>query len=190
MLDYTRSYIIKDTFTVSFFGQNDIIDPPYIRSKITKILLEIIKNNKHAVFLTKNDTSFDRIARWAVKRALKIHNIGNTETVHCRIRSKSKLVRCGLYYPIYYPPFYEKPNLDLRIKKSCLDSLEENLKRAATSRRRLVQLRNRSMADRSDLIICYLDKEKGSEYDAVMYAYTNTKIINLADDTILRMPKL
>lgn len=190
MFDYTRAYIIKDTFTVSFFGQNDIIDPPYIRSKITKILLEIIKNNKHAVFLTKDDTYFDRIAESAIKRALKIHNIGNTETVYCRINSKSKLVRSRHYYPIYYPPFYEKPNLDLRIKKSCLDSLEENLKRAATSRKRLVQLRNRSMADRSNLIICYLDKEEGIEYDAVIYAYTNTKIINLADDPILRMPKL
>ena len=43
--------------------------------------------------------------------------------------------------------------------------------------------RNRYMAERADLVICYVDKKNGGAYNAVMYAEKlGKKIINLAED--------
>ena len=44
------------------------------------------------------------------------------------------------------------------------------------------QIRNKTMVDRSDLIICYVNKEAGGAYQAIKYAKEqNKKVLNLVD---------
>ena len=46
-----------------------------------------------------------------------------------------------------------------------------------------IQIRNRNMADRSDLIICYIQRENGGAYQTVQYAKKqHRKIINLSEN--------
>ena len=47
-----------------------------------------------------------------------------------------------------------------------------------------IQIRNRYMINRSDLIICYTDRNHGGAYNSVNYAVRKEKeIINIADLT-------
>ena len=47
-----------------------------------------------------------------------------------------------------------------------------------------IQIRNREMVDRADLIICYIEHEKGGAWQTVEYAIKQGKtVINLADET-------
>ena len=45
-----------------------------------------------------------------------------------------------------------------------------------------IQIRNREMVDRADLIICYIEHEKGGAWQAVEYAIKQGKaVVNLVD---------
>ena len=45
-----------------------------------------------------------------------------------------------------------------------------------------IQIRNREMVDRADLVICYIEHNEGGAYKTVKYASEQNKpIINLAD---------
>ena len=47
-----------------------------------------------------------------------------------------------------------------------------------------IQIRNREMVDRADLIICYIEHEKGGAWQTVQYAIEQEKtVINLAEET-------
>ena len=47
-----------------------------------------------------------------------------------------------------------------------------------------IQIRNREMVDRADLIICYIEHEKGGAWQTVDYAIKQGKaVINFADET-------
>ena len=48
-----------------------------------------------------------------------------------------------------------------------------------------IQIRNREMVDRADLIVCCIDHEYGGAYQTIQYAQKqNKKIINLATEEI------
>lgn len=50
-------------------------------------------------------------------------------------------------------------------------------------RKRQSDLRNREMAERADLIICYIEHQSGGAYQAVQYAEKLGKtVINLAEE--------
>ena len=45
-----------------------------------------------------------------------------------------------------------------------------------------IQIRNREMADRADLVICYIEHEKGGVWQTVDYAIKQGRsVVNLAD---------
>lgn len=47
-----------------------------------------------------------------------------------------------------------------------------------------IQIRNRYMVDRADLVICYIDHENGGAYQTVKYAEKQgKKIINIANES-------
>ena len=48
-----------------------------------------------------------------------------------------------------------------------------------------IQIRNRSMMDRADLVICFVNHKSGGAYTTLQYVMKQGKtIINLAEDTI------
>ena len=48
-----------------------------------------------------------------------------------------------------------------------------------------IQIRNRSMMDRADLVICFVNHKSGGAFATLQYAMKPGKtIINLAEDTI------
>lgn len=60
----------------------------------------------------------------------------------------------------------------------CAESSEAHYKSA-------IQIRNRNMVDRSDLIVCCIQHTGGGAYKTIQYAKKkNCKIINLAEDYV------
>lgn len=58
----------------------------------------------------------------------------------------------------------------------CEESCNANFKGA-------IQMRNKSMVDRADLVVCFIDHSSGGAYQTVKYAEKqNKKIINIADE--------
>lgn len=46
-----------------------------------------------------------------------------------------------------------------------------------------MQIRNREMVDRADLVLCYIERQNGGAYQTVLYAKKhNKKVVNLADE--------
>ena len=46
-----------------------------------------------------------------------------------------------------------------------------------------IQNRNRSMVDRSDLVVCYVDHQSGGAFQTMQYALKRgKKVINLAEE--------
>lgn len=46
-----------------------------------------------------------------------------------------------------------------------------------------IQIRNRNMVDRSDLVICYIDHQSGGAFQTMQYALKRgKKVINLAEE--------
>ena len=43
-------------------------------------------------------------------------------------------------------------------------------------------MRNKSMVDCADLVVCFIDHSSGGAYQTVKYAEKNKKIINIADE--------
>lgn len=51
-----------------------------------------------------------------------------------------------------------------------------------------IQIRNREMVDRADLIICYIEHEKGGAWQTVQYVIKQCKtVINLAHDEVKQL---
>ena len=73
---------------------------------------------------------------------------------------------------INYQNFYEDYYSDIEISYA-----------AAKAHPKLaIQIRNREMVDRADLVICYIEHNEGGAYKTVKYASEQNKpIINLAD---------
>lgn len=57
----------------------------------------------------------------------------------------------------------------------CQDAAEGHYKAA-------IQVRNREMVDRSDLVVCYIEHNSGGAFQTVQYAKKkNKEIVNLSD---------
>lgn len=169
-----RQYITQNTptkpYVVSFFGHDEVISPQYIRYKIRKLVHRIIRINEHTIFLIKPDMRFDGLAYYAVRRERRFLDLGYSEILQI---PPCKKIRYTSSTKFSFKHWY-KTNFSQKYKNPYCISAEE--------------MHCRSIVDRSDLIICYIDEEEDLASASVMYAYLNKKeMINLADDKLLKM---
>ena len=62
------------------------------------------------------------------------------------------------------------------------DSIEISYAASKAHPKSAMQIRNRQMVDRADLVICYVEHTEGGAYKTIKYALSvNKPIINLAD---------
>ena len=157
MYDYLNIY------TVSFFGHRYIDNAAAIEDELEKIIENLLRTKEYVEFLIGRNGDFDRIAASAVRRVTK------------RLGYDDCALILVLPYPTaeytknteYFHQFYD----DVEI---CPDSSRGHYKAA-------IGVRNKSMADRSDTVICYITHDGGA-YNAVEYAKKIFKpVINIAD---------
>lgn len=153
-----------DIFTVAFFGHRYIDDPVRVESLLEEQIRKLITEKEYVDFLVGRNGDFDRCAAAAVVRVRKEYRDDNSALV---------LV---LPYPTAEYSKNEKAFYDYYAEVEISQRASEAYPKSA------IRIRNREMADRADLVICYVEDKSGGAWQAVEYAQKiNKEIINLAE---------
>ena len=156
-------YPIQETFmleilTVSFFGHRIIQDFLKVESKVEDIVKDLIYSREYVDFLVGRNGDFDRIVSSSV------------------IRIKRKVFAANSSHICVLP--YKTVDIEYLIRY--YDEVEICEVSAGAFPRAAIEIRNKYMVDRSDIVICYVEKETGGAYRAMKYAKeTGKRVINL-----------
>ena len=152
-----------DVFSIAFFGHRYIINPFQIESRIDIIIEKLIKEKQYVEFLVGRNGDFDQFVSSAVIRAKRKYRDDNSSLVLVLPYLTAEYRNNVEYFEEYYDEI-----------EICQESAKAHFKSA-------LQIRNRQMVERADLIVCCIDHESGGAYQAIQYAKKqNKKIINLA----------
>ena len=143
-------------YTVSFFGHRSIERVSEIENALDKLLYDL--------FIGR-DGEFDLLASAAIKRAVRQYGYGNTHFTLVLPYMKAEYRDNEQEYLGYYDEV-----------EICAESANAHPKSA-------IQIRNRNLVDRSDLIVCCIQRNSGGAYKTMQYAEKQGKhIINLGDN--------
>lgn len=153
-------------FTVSFFGNREINHILEVEVRLEKIIRDLINQKEYIDFLVGKDGEFDQLVSSTVRKTAKKYDYGNTSLILVLPYMKAEYRDNEQSYLDYYDEV-----------EICEKSSEAHFKGA-------IQIRNRSMVDRSDLVVCCIQHKSGGAYKTVRYAEKqNCKIINVADES-------
>lgn len=153
-----------DIYTVSFFGHREVEGAAEIESRLERLLHDLITRKQYVEFLVGRDGEFDLLVASAIRRAVKQYGYGNTSLILVLPYTKAKYRDNKQYYLSYYDEV-----------EICSESSDAHYKSA-------IQVRNRSMVDRSDLVVCCIQHKSGGAYSTMQYAKKQGKQVrNLAD---------
>lgn len=153
-----------DIYTVSFLGHREVERVAVIESKLDQLLHDLITQKQYVEFLVGRDGEFDLLAASAIRRAVKQYGCGNTSIILVLPYMKAEYLDNKQSYLSYYDEV-----------EICSESSDAHYKSA-------IQVRNRCMVDRSDLVVCCIQHNSGGAYKTVQYAIKQGKQVrNLAD---------
>lgn len=156
---------MMNIYTVSFFGHRKIENPTEVEKRLDKLLYNIITKKEYVEFLIGREGEFDLLAASVIRRAVKNYGCGNTSFILVLPYMKAAYRDNKREYLKYYDEI-----------EVCGESAEAHYKSA-------IQVRNRSMVDRSDLVVCCIQRNSGGAYKTVQYAKNqNCRIMNLAEE--------
>lgn len=161
-----------EPYVVSFFGHDNILSRDYIRYKIRKLVHRLIWVNDHTIFLIKPNMRFDGLAYYAIRKERRYLDLGSSEIIEIPPYKKHKFT----------------PDTDFKLKPRDKNCRHNDYK--VPCGLSADEVRCRSIVDRSDMIICYIDDEEDIAYSSVLYAYNQPhkrRLVNLADDKLLKM---
>ena len=152
-------------YTVSFFGHRYVEHGSEIENHLDKLLHDLITQREYIDFLIGRDGDFDLLASSAIKRAIRNYAYGNTHFT--------------LVLPYMKAEYRDNENSYLEY----YDEVEICAKSAEAHPKSAIQIRNRNIVDRSDLVVCYIQHKNGGAYKTIQYAKKQgKKIVNLADE--------
>ena len=153
-----------DTLTVTFFGHRYIDNFFRTEDKLQKRITELLLNNQYVEFLVSRNGDCDQLVSSTVLRCKR------------SIRDDNSSLVLVLPYPTAEFENNEDSFYDY------YDEIEICEESSRTHFKNAMQVRNRSMVDRADLVICYIERNEGGAYQTIQYAKKQGKtIINLAD---------
>ncbi len=152
-------------YTVSFFGHRVVENIFEIENRLDKLLHDIITQKTYVEFLIGRNGDFDLLATSAIKRAVRKYGCGNTSFILVLPYLKAEYRNDEQHYLDYYDEI-----------EVCAEASKAHYKAA-------IQVRNRNMIDRSDLVICCIQHKSGGAYRTIRYAEKQgKKIFNLAEE--------
>ena len=153
-----------DIYTVSFFGHREVEGAAEIESRLERLLHDLITRKQYVEFLVGRDGEFDLLAASAIRRAVNQYGYGNTSIILVLPYMKAEYRDNEQSYLSYYDEV-----------EICSESSEAHYKSA-------IQVRNRCMVDRSNLVVCCIQHKSGGAYRTMQYAKKQGKQVrNLAD---------
>ena len=147
-------------FTCAFFGHRDFYAHTLCEPKLLELLNDILSKHEFTEFLVGRNGEFDHFIASLVHR-VKGDNCSMT-----------------LVLPYITADFSENQ----QAFENYFDTIEVCEPSSRAHFKSAITIRNRYIVDRSDLVICYLERNIGGAYEAVRYAYkTGKTVINLYD---------
>lgn len=154
-----------DIYTVAFFGHRHIDNPFKVEELLKEQIQKLISEKEYVDFIVGRNGEFDQCVSQAVLRAQKNLRDDNSALVLVLPYATAEYLNNEEYFREYYT--------DVEISYAA----------SKVHPKSAIQIRNREMVDRADLIICYVEEKQGGAYQAVQYAEKNSKtIINLAEN--------
>ena len=152
-----------DTYTVCFFGHREIDNPLEVEEQLYDIVLHLLESKEYVEFLVGRNGEFDQLVSSTVRRVKRNYRDDNSALMLV-------LPYLTAEYENNHQSFHEYYD-EIEI---CQDAAGGHYKAA-------IQVRNREMVDRSDLVVCCIERKSGGAYQTVLYAKKqNKQIINLA----------
>lgn len=155
-----------DTYTVSLFGHRHLSNPITVEQALERIVRELLHRSEFIEFLVGRDGDFDLLAASIIKRCQRAINKDNSALIWVLPYATADFRDNEEAYQRYYDEI-----------EICEASAGKHYKTA-------FQTRNRSMVDRSDLVIFYVERKRGGAYQTMHYAKKRkANYINLFETT-------
>ena len=159
---------VLDIYTVAFFGHRYMDNPFKVEELLEEQIKKLINEKEYVDFLVGRNGEFDQCASSTVLRVRKNVRDDNSALVLMLPYPTAEYLNNEEYFHDYYT--------DVEIS---YDASKAHPKSA-------IQIRNREMVDRADLIICYVKENEGGAYSTIKYAKRQGKsIINLAENIVI-----
>lgn len=153
-----------DIYTVSFFGHRQIDNFFDTERRLEELVRELIAEREYVEFLVGRNGEFDQMVSSTVKRLKRAMRDDNNALV--------------LVLPYLTAEFSNNQDSF----ENYYDNIEICEAAAGGHFKSAIQVRNREMVDRSDLVICCVEHKSGGAYQTIRYAEKQgKKIINVAD---------
>ena len=148
-------------YTVSFFGHRRLYDSIRIEERLEQFIRELLQTKQYVEFLVGKDGDFDILVASVIRRCKRLYRNDNSSLVLVLPYMRADFRNNEESYRAYF------------------DEIEVF---SATHYKSAFQQRNRSLVDRSDLVIFAVNKTEGGAYSTMKYATDQgVEIINLYD---------
>lgn len=152
-----------EIYTVSFLGHRQIENSVEVERNLERKITELIQTKEYVEFLVGREGEFDILVSSVVRRVKKQIAYGNCSLIWVLPYMKAEFRNNEKEFLEYYDEV-----------EICEQSAKAHYKSA-------IQIRNKSMVDRSDLVICCIQRKNGGAYKTVCYAEkTGKQIFNSA----------
>ena len=151
-------------FTVAFFGHRYIDNMLAVEERLEEIIRSLIRDKEYVDFVVGRNGDFDQYVSSTVLRCKKNYRDDNSSLVLVLPYASAEYANNQDYYEEYY------------------DDIEVSFEASKAHPKAAIQIRNREMIDRADLIVCYIERKNGGAYKTIQYAEKIGKpIINIAE---------
>ena len=154
-----------DIFTVAFFGHRYIDNPLKVEELLEEQIRKLINEKEYVDFIVGRNGEFDQCVSSTVLRVRKNVRDDNSSLVLILPYPTAEYLNNEEYFNDYYT--------DVEISYAA----------SKVHPKSAIQIRNREMVDRADLVICYIEETHGGAGKTIMYAKAQgKKIINIAEE--------
>lgn len=155
-----------DIFTVAFFGHRYIDNPLKVEELLEEQIRKLINEKEYVDFVVGRNGEFDQCVSSTVLRVRKNIRDDNSALVLILPYPTAEYLNNEEYFYDYYTDVEISYSASMAHPKSA------------------IQIRNREMVDRADLVIYYVEHNEGGAWQTVQYAIRQGKtVINLAEKT-------
>lgn len=152
--------------TVSFFGHREVDNLLQLEEQLEELIRSLLVSNEYVELLVGRNGEFDQAVSSVIRRVKRSYRDDNC----CHI----------LVLPYGTAEFWD--NADSFY--AYYDEIEISDESAGTHFKAAMQIRNRAMVDRSNLVVFYVGRKTGGAYQTYQYAVKKgKKIINLSEKT-------
>lgn len=154
-----------NTYTVSFFGHREVENFAEMERRLDKLIRDLMTQKEYVEFLVGRNGEFDQLAASTVLKHKQLTRSDNSSLVLILPYMTAEVTNNQKSFYDYY------------------DEIEISEAAEGKHFKAAIQVRNREMVDRSDLVICYITHKSGGAFQTVQYAgKRGRKIINIAED--------